>query len=292
MILITAATSQFGQAAIGFLLEKGIPTSDITAMVRDEAKAEAIKAKGISLVKGDYTDYDSLVKGFAGIDKMLFISSGEVVGRAEQHLNVVKAAKQAGVKYVLYTSFERKNETETSPIAFVAQGHLRAEKALKESGLLYTLFRNNIYMDYIPFFIGDKVLETGTIYLPAADGKGAYALRSEMAEAAANVLTSTGHEGKTYAISNIEKYTYRDVANMISEIARKEINYVSPTAEEFIKTLTDLGVPKEGAEASAAFSVAIAQGEFDKTTHDLENLLGRKPTGLKQFLTQVYSTKN
>ena len=163
---------------------------------------------------------------------------------------------------------------------------------MKESGIPHTLFRNNIYMDYIPFFIGDKVLETGMIYLPAAEGNGGYALRTEMAEAAANVLTSTGHEGKTYAISNIEKYTYRDVANSISDIAGKEINYVSPTAEEFIKTLTDLGVPKEGAEASAAFSVAIAQGEFDKTTNDLENLLGRKPTGLKQFLKQVYSTKN
>lgn len=292
MILITGATGHLGSACIGFLLQKGVPANEISALARSADKGKELKEKGITVKIGNYTEYGSLVEAFKGTDKLFFISSSEMADRATQHENVVKAAKQAGVKYVLYTSFERKNETETSPIAFLAQGHLKAEEALKESGLSHTLFKNNIYLDYIPFFIGDKVLETGMIYLPAGDGKGGFALRSEMAEAAANVLTSSGHTGKTYEISNVEKYTYADVAKTIGEITGKEITYVSPTAEEFIKTLTDAGVPKEGVQAATEFALAHAQGEFDKTSHDLENLLGRKPASLKQYLSHVYSAKN
>ena len=92
-----------------------------------------------------------------------------------------------------------------------------------------------------------------------------------------------------FNISNVEKYAYGDVAKTIGEVTGKEINYISPSAEEYIKTLTDAGVPKEGAEAGAAFALAHAQGEFDKTSSDLENLLGKKPTSLKQYLTEVYS---
>jgi NAD(P)H dehydrogenase (quinone) len=288
-IFITGATGHFGKATIDSLLKKGVAAGDILALIRDETKATELKEKGIRLIKGDYKNYDSLVKAFAGVDKLLFVSSGDIVDRVTQHDNVVKAAKKAGVKFVLYTSFERKTETEGSPIAFIGHSHLKTEQLLKESGLNHSIFRNNVYLDYIPFFIGNKVLETAMVYLPAGEGKGGYALRAEMAEAAANVLTSSGHEGKAYHISNVEKYSYADVAKTIGDITGKEIKYISPSVEEAIKTSTDAGVPKEFAEAAAAITSAHAQGEFDMTSADLETLLGRKPTSLKTYLQSVYS---
>ena len=137
MILITGATGHFGSATIDFLLQKGVPAKDIAALVRDEAKADDLKAKGITILTADYDNYDSLVKAFHGIDKLLFVSGNDVVNRGQQQDNVVKAAKEAGVGHVIYTSFVRKNESETSPIYFIAKSHLSTEKALKESGLTY-----------------------------------------------------------------------------------------------------------------------------------------------------------
>ena len=289
-ILVTGATGHLGKATVDFLLQKGIAAGQISALARDESKAADLKTKGINVITGNYEDYASLVAAFKGVDKLLFVSANDVANRTVQQENVVKAAKEAGVKHVIYTSFERKNETETSPIAIVAEAQLKTEKWLKESGLTYTILKNNLYMDFIPVFIGDKVLETGVVYLPAGKGKAGFTLRNDMAEAAANILVTPGHEGKIYDITNVETYTYDDIASAIAGITGKAIKYVSPTVEEYISTLTGAGVPAEYSGMFAGFALAQAEGEFDFVGNDLEQLLGRKPTTLKDFLKTIYKS--
>ncbi|MBA4849355.1 SDR family oxidoreductase [Emticicia sp. BO119] len=287
MILITGATGHFGTATINFLLKKGTSPNTIAALVRDEAKADDLKAKGITISLGDYNDYDSLIKAFKGIDKLLFVSGNDIVNREQQQENVVNAAKEAGVGHVIYTSFERKNETETSPIYIVAKSHLATEKALKEGGITYTILRNNIYADYIPMFLGPNVLETG-VFFPAGNTPVAFTLRDDMAEAAANILTSKGHENKDYLISNTESVTFHNIAKFISEASGKTIEYVSPDSSAFVDLLTQAGLPAEIINVSAAFAEGFKQGEFTTTKTDLDKILGREPSSVKDYLFSVY----
>jgi len=289
MILVTGATGHFGKAAIEYLLKNGVAATNISALVRDETKAADLKARGINLVKGDYDDPASLEKAFAGIDKLLFVSGNDIEKRGTQQLAVVQAAKEAGVPYILYTSFERNKEDGSSPVNFVADSHLETEKAIKASGLNYTIFRNNLYTDFIPMFIGDKVLETG-IYWPSGEGRLAAAVREEMAEAAANVLTSKGHEGKEYVISGEENVSFSDVAKYISQASGKEITFVSPSQEEYKTALTNAGVPVAYINMFAGFAEGIKQGEFETNEHDLSKLLGRKATSVQAFLTKQYAS--
>ncbi|ASS50029.1 MAG: hypothetical protein A3D31_10680 [Candidatus Fluviicola riflensis] len=290
MILVTGATGHFGKSTIDFLLKKGIHPTDIVALVRDEAKAEDLKAKGITTKIGDYDNYASLVEAFKGVDKLLLVSGNDIANRSKQQENAVKAAKESGVKHIYYTSFERNNETETSPIHFVAESHIATENTIKASGMIYTIFRNNLYLDILPMFFGEHVLESG-VFFPAGETKGAFASRLDMAEATANVIIGNEHENKEYAFSNTVNVSVSDVTTSLSEVVGKEINYVSPTTEIYMDTLTKAGVPNEYVGMFAGFSEAIKQGEFlvDKT--DLENLLGRKPTTAKEFLQQTYSLK-
>lgn len=290
MILITGATGPFGRTTIEHLIQKGVTPAEIAVLVRDETKAEDFKAKGIQVIKGDYHDFDSLLKAFQGVDKVLFVSSSEIQDRSKQHENVVKAAGKAGVKHVYYTSFERKNESDNSPIAMIAESHIHTENLLKESGIQYTILKNGTYLDMLPMFIGDKVLETGVIYIPSGKGKTAAALRSELAEATASVITSTGHENKSYNFSNSEAFTYSEVAEIISQTTGKKVNHISPTVEDFITTLSKEGVPEMYIHMTAGFARAQEQGEFDKTDTVLEKLLGRKPTTVREFIHQLYSS--
>lgn len=286
-ILITGATGHLGQATIHSLLDKGVKAENISALVRDENKAEALKEKGIRLIFGDYENYDSLVHAFAGVDQLFFISGSDVVNRTQQQENVVKAATEAKVKHVIYTSALTRLPLEQSAISFVSAAHVKTEEWLEESGLNYTILQNSLYADVVPQFIGD-VLNTGTIYLPAGEGKTAFVVRDNIAEAAANVLTTDGHEGKIYKITNTESNTYQDIADILSEITGKTIAYVSPSAEEFSKTLENAGLPAEAISGIAAFASAQANDEFSVTGSDLEKLLQRKPTTLKEYLTSVY----
>lgn len=288
MILVTGATGHYGKAAIDFLLKKGISANNIAALVRDESKAEDLKSEGINLQVGDYDNYNSLVEAFENVDKLLLVSSTDISKREKQHQNAINAAKEAGVKHMVYTSFARKNETETSPLALLAKSHIETEKNIKAAGIPYTILDNNLYFDTIPMFAGEKVLETG-IFFPAGDGKAAFALRNDMAEAAANILTSEGHENRTYSFSNTENVSFQQIADILGELKGKDIQYISPDVKTYKDTLSKAGVPVEYAELFTGFGEAIQQGEFTSENTDLSKILGRKPLSLKEFLTQTYS---
>jgi len=286
-ILITGATGNLGKSVITHLL-KTIKPENLAVLVRKADDLEALKLQGLDARLGDYSDYESLVKAFNGIDKLFFISGSEFVDRSQHHENVIEAAKKAGVKHVVYTSFQRKNETETSPMAFVIEDHIYTENLLKESGLTYTILKHNLYMDMLPLFIGDKVLETGLIYQPAGDGKTAFTLRDDMSELAGHILTSEGHENKTYDVSTDMAYSYQEIAALITKLTGKEIRYTSPSVVEFTNTLKEAGVPDEYIGLFKGFALAIKDGELDKTSTIFEQMIGRKATTLETFLCEVY----
>lgn len=291
-ILVTGATGHLGGAVVNFLLGKTAP-STIVALVREpeNAKAREWAANGVEIRQGDYNDYRSLITAFEGIDKLYFVSGNDIVHRNKQHENVVKAAKEAGVKHVIYTSVPRKNETETSPISVILESHLNTENWLKEAGLTYTILKHNLYIEMLPVFLGEQLLQTGIAYFPAGDGRVSFTSRTDMAEAAAATLTGEGHENKVYDITNSTAVSFSEIASEVSKASGKSITYVSPTQEEYIKTLSSAGVPMEYVGMFAGFAEGFKQGEFDQTNSLIETLIGRKPLTVSQFLTQVYSPK-
>ncbi len=103
MIAITGATGQLGHYVIKSLM-KTVPASQIVAIVRNPAKAQALTAQGITVRQADYGDEAALTSALQGVEKLLLISSSEVGQRAPQHRNVINAAKTAGVKFIAYTS--------------------------------------------------------------------------------------------------------------------------------------------------------------------------------------------
>jgi NAD(P)H dehydrogenase (quinone) len=288
-ILVTGATGQLGKAVTESLLKK-TSASNIHILVRDADKAAAFKAQGVTVHVSDYSNYASLVSAFKGIDKIYMVSGNDIANRAQQQDNVVDAAKEAGVKQVVYTSFQRKNETDTTPIAFVAHSHLSTEVKLKASGLKYTILQHGIYADMIPIFAGEHLLDTKTIYLPAGNGKTAYALRTDQAEAGANVLLDDTDKyiNKSFELAGSEGVSWAEIADIISGITGVKINYVAASVPEFTDTLTKAGVPAEYIGLFAGFSQANAQGEFENVNNELETILGRKPVSVATYLQSVY----
>jgi len=288
-ILITGATGQLGQEVVKSLLSR-TEASNIAAMVRNPEKEEAvdIAGRGVELRKADYGDYESLVKAFQGISKLYFVSGSDIPHRLPQHENVVKAAVEAGVGHVVYTSFERINETETSPIAMVAEAHIKTEAWLKSSGITYTILKQNLYLDMLPMYLGEKVMETGVIYLPAGNGKTGFVSRKDMANLAAEILTSKGHENKSYDVTAEKAYSFAEVAEELSGITGKSIQYVSPSLEEYNNTLTKAGVPAQFIALFAGFAQGIAQGEFEQTSDIIFRVTGKHPVSVPEFLQQVY----
>jgi NAD(P)H dehydrogenase (quinone) len=291
MILVTGATGQYGTKAIEHLLNKGVAAPHISALVRDIAKGQHLQDQGIDLRVGNYTDVESLVQAFQGVDKLLLVSSsdrGAVENRTAHHINVIKAAKEAQIKHLIYTSFVQKPALQSSAIADFLNSHAQTEQVIKDSGLAYTILQNGIYLEMIPIFAGEKAAETGVILFPAQEGKASWVLREELAEAAAYVLTTEGHEGRSYVLANTEATSFQDIARDLSGILGRAIRYESPSLNEFQTILTQVGVPAVYIDLFVTWASAVAQGMLDFEDSTLESFLGRKPTTTAQFLAQVY----
>ena len=291
MIIVTGATGKFGSKAIQHLLDKGVAAREIAALARQQEDTQSLKDRGIQVRIGDYSDINSMVNAFQGVDKMLLVSSsdrGPIENRTNHHINAIKAAQEAKVKHIAYTSFVRKPGFESSAIADFERSHLASEKFLKESGIHYTILQNGIYQEMILAFMGEKVAETGTVLFPAAEGKASWVLREELAEVAVNVLTTEGHENKTYTLTHNASVGFEKIANYLSAAMNKDIRYHSPDPESFKAMMEKAGVPAMYIGMFSMWGTAIAEGMMDLEDTTLESLLGRKPTSVKQFIHRIY----
>ena len=142
-------------------------------------------------------------------------------------------------------------------------------------------------MDTIPQFVGgEKVFETG-INLPAGEGKVAYALRSEMGEAMANVLLAND-SNKIYKFTGNKQYSFNDVATALTELSGKEVKYNPAERSVFEAQMKERGTPENVVQKVVGFITDIKNGQEEEVTSELENLLERKPVTLKEGLKTLF----
>lgn len=289
MVLITGSTGHFGTSAIGFLLRKGMPAKDICAFARSSEKASGLKDLGVNVILGDYDDYDSLVHSFREAEVLLFISGSDIFKRDKQHENVIRASVEAGVKHIIYTSFERKNDDLNAPVSFVSRAHIETEKKITGTGLGYTFLRNALYAEGIPMLVGSNVVEKGIFY-PAGNGRVPFASITDMAEAASVILMNPEkHINKSYKTVNAHNYSFYEIAAIIGELTNRNVRYFCPAPEEFADAMRKAGLPEASIGGILGMAAGIKDGYFESEHSDLEMLLGRKPKDLKTILGKIYT---
>jgi NAD(P)H dehydrogenase (quinone) len=256
-----------------------VPATSIVALARDEAKATGLKAQGVQVRLADYQDKASLEKALKGVDRLLLVSSNAVGQRLSQHKNVIDAARAAGVKLVAYTSLGHA-DTSSNPLA---PEHKGTEEYLRASGLAHVLLRNNWYTEnYVDDLKHAK--ESGIIAAAVGAGRVASATRSDYAEAAARVLIAEGQAGKVYELTGSVAWDYAELAKTATEVLGRPVAFVNQTPAERHKVLVSVGLPDGVAGFVTALDEGIAAGTLASVSPDLEKLLGRKPTSLKNGL--------
>jgi NAD(P)H dehydrogenase (quinone) len=276
---VTGSTGFFGGLAVQHLLNLKVPASSIVALARDEAKAASLRAKGVQVRVADYGDRASLEKALKGVDRLLLVSGNDFSQRAAHHKNIIDAAKAVGVKLVAYTSVS-KADTSTN---VVAPDHKVTEAALKASGLNFVILRNNWYTENYTDDV-KHAKASGVIALATGKGKVASATRSDYAEAAAKVLTGEGHAGKVYELTGSVAWDFHELAKVASELVGRPVTFQAQTAAERQKVLVSVGLPEAVAGFVAALDTSVETGTLADVSSDLEKLLGRKPTSLKDGL--------
>ncbi|MDB4960420.1 MAG: Short-chain dehydrogenase/reductase [Myxococcales bacterium] len=276
MIIITGATGHLGKHVVQQLLTK-VPASQVAVAVRDVAKGRAtFTGTGVEIRHADYSKPETLEGAFKGADKVLLISSSEVGQRATQHLAVIAAARRAGVKLLAYTSILHADHAKIS----LAAEHKATEEAIQASGIPYVILRNGWYTENYTEHLA-PALAHGAIAGSAQEGKIAAATRADFAGAAVEVLTGSGHENKIYELVGDTAFTMAELAGEVARQSGKPVVYQDLPADAYKSMLISVGLPEPVAGMLADADLAIARGELVDSSSDLQKLLGRPTTSLK-----------
>ncbi|MFY0404099.1 SDR family oxidoreductase [Pantoea dispersa] len=272
MIAITGATGQLGRLVINALLKK-VPASEIIAVVRSPEKAQDLQALGVALRTADYNQPQTLLGAFAGVQKVLLISSSEVGQREAQHRAVIDAAKAAGVSFIAYTSLLH---ADTSPLGLGVE-HRATEALLQASGIPYALLRNGWYSENYAASIAPALAHHAFIGA-AGDGRIASAAREDYAAAAAEVISRDDQAGKVYELAGDDSYTLAEFSAEIAHQSGEQVEYVNLPPAEFSAALIGAGLPAPLAELLADSDAGAAQGALFDDSHTLSKLIGRPTT--------------
>jgi NAD(P)H dehydrogenase (quinone) len=278
-IVVTGATGKLGGLVVDALLARGVAAGDIVAAGRNRERLEALAAKGVETRAIDFDDPASLEQAFAGADRVLLVSGSEVGKRVAQHTNAIQAAKAAGVDLLVYTSLPRAT---TSSLQLAAE-HRGTEEALAASGVPATVLRNCWYLEnYTDAAAGH--LAAGEIVGSSGDGKVSPALRAELAEAAAVVLTTDGHAGQVYELGGDDAFSLPDFAAELSRRSGGTVGYRNLSEAEHAELLAANGLPPAVASMLADNDRGVAAGELLVDSGDLSRILGRPTTSLSAAL--------
>jgi NAD(P)H dehydrogenase (quinone) len=276
-IVVTGATGHLGRHVVEQLLEK-VPADQVTAVVRDRARAADLAERGVRLAVADYNAPETFDGLFAAGDKVLLISGNEVTkDRPGQHRTVIDAAAAAGVALLAYTS------APSSLTAALADDHRATEKVLLASGLPWVILGNGWYHENHTENLA-QVLEHGAVVQAAREGRVSSAARADYAAAAVAVLTGEGHENKRYELGGDESWSFAEYAAEVSRVAGREIAYRAVSVEEYVGALVAAGVPEPMAEILGGVEASTEKGELVVTTGDLSRLIGRPTTPVTEAI--------
>lgn len=275
---ITGATGQLGRLVVAKLAQR-VAKDNLVALVRSPEKAADL---GLEARAFDYTQPQVLAGALAGIDTLMLISSSEVGQRKIQHENVINAAKEAGIKRIVYTSLLR---ADTSSLS-LAPEHVETEALLKASGIPHTVLRNGWYTENYTGSIPGSVA-AGAFVGSAGQGKISSAAREDYAEAAAVVLTSEGHDGKVYELAGDTFYTLADLAAETSRQTGKELPYNNLSEAEYVEVLKSLDVPEGFAQVIAGWDIGVSNGDLYDDGKVLSGLIGRPTTPLSEVVKRA-----
>jgi uncharacterized protein YbjT (DUF2867 family) len=274
---LTGVTGHVGRRVRELLAETAGEPAPLVLLARTPGKVTAGPRDEVRAC--DFADPDGAVRALTGVDTLLMVSASEAADRLDQHRAFVAAAAAAGVRHIVYTSFQGAAPDCTFTLG---RDHWATEEAIRETGLAFTFLRDSFYADFLPLMAQD-----GVIRGPAGAGRVAAVARDDVAAVAGVVLADPdAHAGAAYDLTGPEALTLAAAAALITEVTGSPTRYLDETLEEAYASRASYGAPDWQVDAWVSTYTAIAAGEVATVSDAVPRLTGRPATSLRELLSR------
>ncbi|KAK7042203.1 NmrA domain-containing protein [Favolaschia claudopus] len=241
IVSVFGATGLQGGALISALLADGTFTPRAISRDPDSAASKQLKARGVEVVRGDPGMKDGLVEVLKGSEAVFAVTMPNVFtpdqpNEVAQGKDIVDAAKEAGVKFFVYSSLP--NMTKLSRGKYTAcsiyDDKASIQEYLESSGLPHASLLLPAFLENFSKLNMLKETPTGyelslTCYPPEAPSTYVWVARDVPAAVLALLknYNSKGKEivGKAFPVVT-GRLTHEELARMVGGVLGKEVKYV------------------------------------------------------------------
>ena len=263
-LAVTGATGRVGGRVAHQLAEAGVAHR---LVVRDPSRAPRLERAVVT--RAEYADAQAAREALDGVDVLFMVSGAEAEDRVAQHRTFIDAAAEAGVRHVVYLSFFGAAPTCTFTLG---RDHWATEQHLREGPLDWTFVRDNLYLEAFAMMAGPE----GVVRGPAGDGRVAAVAIDDVADAVAAILQDpSAHRGTVHRLSGPQALTLHEMAAGLTRIMGRSVRYEEETIDEAYASRAHYGAPDFEVDAWVSTYTAIAAGELEEVTGDVERLTGR-----------------
>jgi len=287
-LVISGASGQLAQLVLAELLNSHrVPGDQIIATTRSPDKLTRFADRGVVVREANFNRPEQLSQAFSGGRRMLLISTAPeelpyVDGiRLRQHTAAIKAASEAGVRHVLYTSGPN---PEPGTPCFWLTDHYKTELALINSGLDWTILRFWEWPDWHLSTRWLKALATGEYFAASGSGASNHVTRADCAKAAAGALLTNLSVNRRYDVTGAAPLTIDEIMSLMSEASGKPVRVVHGTPEEYEARLVAQGMDGALIPFFVCYERGVRCRRYSGTTNAIEELAGKKPTSLREFI--------
>jgi uncharacterized protein YbjT (DUF2867 family) len=270
MILVTGANGNVGGEIVRQLVASG---QSVRALLRSQAKAAAFPTT-VEIAIGDFSDKASLVRAVGGTEAV-YMTSFEHPDLLELQMNLITAARDAGVRVVVRLSGMRADAHAT---ATLSRDHGLCDQQLADSGLGFVLLQPNwFYQNFLEFF------PAGVMSLPVGGGLASFIDVRDIAAVAVAALTDPKHLGETFVLTGPEALSHAEVARILSKVAGDRFVFEDVTDEMWRAEAVDSGMGQREADGLIGLFRSIRDGRMAEITDAVEQVTGSPPIELSAF---------
>jgi uncharacterized protein YbjT (DUF2867 family) len=234
MILVTGSTGRIGLPVVRLLCAAGQPVS---VLLHSRDRADRFLGLKVDVRIADLARPGDLTTELIGVER-LFLLSPVTPDLAEREIRLIEAALRAGIKHVVKLSALGASPDWMVP---APQWHWAAEQRLRNSSLGWTLLRPTYFMQNLLAFA--PAVMSGVLPLPLGDARVSMIDVRDIAEVAVRALTEGGHEGRVYELTGPTPVGGADVAQTLSDVLAKPVQYIDQPEEQAILAMHRAGLP-------------------------------------------------
>ena len=273
-VAVTTASGKLGRAIIRTLIP-AIGKENVVGIARSPEK---VKDLNIKILKGDYNSKEDFDKALQGIDVVLLVSGMDhPEKRIGQHRNVINAAKDTGVRKIVYTSIFSKEGSSTFDA--IVNSNRQTEKDIRESGLEWSIGRNGLYIEPDVEYI-ETYKKEGKIANSAGEGMASYTTRNELAFAYVKMILNEDRNGRIFNLGG-EAITQTQLAGYLNLAFGTRLRYEVMTPETYLEVQQNINGEFLGMVISGIYN-KILNGEFEMESH-YQEAAGREHISWKSY---------